>query len=799
MPTQSRLAVIVTALPLERAAILQHLREVSEEPVLNGSIYRRGVFDERSEPWSVIVAEIGAGNLGAAAEAERLISHYSPQIAVFVGVAGAVKDLKHGDVVASTKVYGYESGKDLEDSFKSRPAVQLSSYALEQRARYEAGEPNWRKRIKGGITPLLDVAPSAKVAPIAAGEKVVASNRSATYKFIRDHYGDAVAVEMEGHGFLLGVRMNHPTQGIVIRGISDLVDDKDEANDENWQPIAANNAAAFTFEIIAKSTPTGQTASSGLSQYREAIKRSATGLDWWQSAIPLYAAIGGDESRHPAREALLSWQLSDCDHCVILGDPGSGKSGLLRWLAYDLAAAEGNSIPLIISAAKIRQLKDVTLSSVCELADPRFEISLFTDRQRDERLFVFLDGLDELVGAECHGAAVAYEILGKLCGVIPSDSRVIATCRTPTFPLLSRELRAVLPTNSEQNRSGDDYARAFSRAINARSQPPLVIRLLSVEEGDAVSFLRHRLPAEILENNLRRPTIRPFLGSPFAIRLLTLALPRMTEMGSVSLVDLYRIYVDAALLREKPGLSQRELDSVIRTLQEIADGPFRYGDPVHTEIALNSGILKQNEQKIEFAHYTLWEYLFSGKVHRQIKAWNCQLLGRLDLVRGYYLNRFLVPMMLSTIADSAKPKTSRVRIVSSDEYRNFLDFRGWRKGTGYGLHPSVTLADDGTVSATFAIKRSEAWSIHDDSSHGDQVASGISWYDAAVFALHCGASLPSSEQLKTFQMDGDYIFWGAEWFDEQSTHMCAYDVEAGEIVGINPDIRIPRLAIAVVD
>lgn len=247
-----RRAAIITALPIERTAVLEHLRDVSEEPPLNGSIYRRGIFDERSGPWEVIVAEIGAGNVGAAAEAERVISHYCPEVAVLVGVAGAVKDLKHGDVVASTKVYGYESGKDDKGGFRTRPAVQLTAYALEQRARYEAGEPDWRQRIRRIGEAAGAVVPDVRVAPIAAGEKVVASNRSRTYTFIRKHYGDAVAVEMEGHGFLLGVHMNHPTQGVVVRGISDLVDDKDEANDETWQPIAARHAAAFAFQLLAK-------------------------------------------------------------------------------------------------------------------------------------------------------------------------------------------------------------------------------------------------------------------------------------------------------------------------------------------------------------------------------------------------------------------------------------------------------------------------------------------------------------------------------------------------------------------
>ncbi len=88
MPTPQRRAVIITALPIERTAVLEHLRDVAEEPPLRGSIYRRGIFDERSDPWDIIVAEIGAGNEGAAAEAERVLAHYTPDVAVFIGVAG---------------------------------------------------------------------------------------------------------------------------------------------------------------------------------------------------------------------------------------------------------------------------------------------------------------------------------------------------------------------------------------------------------------------------------------------------------------------------------------------------------------------------------------------------------------------------------------------------------------------------------------------------------------------------------------------------------------------------------------
>jgi len=248
-PEEGRSAIVLTALNVETRAVLRHLTDVHEETV-RGTVFHVGRFAE----WVVAVAECGEGNIQAATTVERGIAHFGAELALFVGVAGGIKDVSIGDALVSSKIYGYERGKDTVDGFRPRPVVHLSAYTLEQRARAIKLGEDWRRRLDSS---LRHTNPQIYIGAIAAGEKVVASSADKIAEFLRDNYGDSLGVEMEGHGFLAGVHINAPVQGCVVRGISDLLDGKAAADKAGSQKQAADVASAVAFEMLATLQPEG--------------------------------------------------------------------------------------------------------------------------------------------------------------------------------------------------------------------------------------------------------------------------------------------------------------------------------------------------------------------------------------------------------------------------------------------------------------------------------------------------------------------------------------------------------------
>jgi nucleoside phosphorylase len=149
-----RRVAILSAIRIEYEAVRARLANLHQEIHQSGTIYERGDFTANGQSWDVLIGETGMGNTRAAVETITVIEYFKPSLILFVGVAGGLKDVKLGDVVAATKVYGYESGK-AGRKFQPRPDVRSSTHRMEQRARAEARRKDWLQRLEESFWTLL--------------------------------------------------------------------------------------------------------------------------------------------------------------------------------------------------------------------------------------------------------------------------------------------------------------------------------------------------------------------------------------------------------------------------------------------------------------------------------------------------------------------------------------------------------------------------------------------------------------------------------------------------------------------
>jgi adenosylhomocysteine nucleosidase len=229
------LVVILTALNVEYEAVRRKLSDPRVHWHPAGTRFETGRLGPRG--CRAVLGLVGKGNQPAAVLAERAIAEFAPAAVLFAGVAGALSpSVELGDVVVASQVYAYHGATARDDGLKARPRTWEISHHAAQVAQHLIRTGGWSP----------DPRPRVHFGPIAAGEVVQDSRTSGQARWVRQHYNDALAIEMEAAGVAQAGHLNRALPVVVVRGISDRADGSKSATDrENWQARAAAHAAAF--------------------------------------------------------------------------------------------------------------------------------------------------------------------------------------------------------------------------------------------------------------------------------------------------------------------------------------------------------------------------------------------------------------------------------------------------------------------------------------------------------------------------------------------------------------------------
>ena len=262
--SEQKTLVVLTALDLEYESIRDKLTDLRVQSHRAGTRFEVGRLADHD--CQVALVLVGKGNNAAAVLAERAISEFDPAALLFVGVAGALRpSIALGDIVVATHVYAYHGGTSQDDGMKARPRVWEVSHRAQQIAQHLKRTGEWARQL-----PLGAERPDVVFGPIAAGEIVQDSAISAEARWIREHYNDACAIEMEAAGVAQAAHLNDSLPVVVIRGISDRADGGKVAADRTGsQPRAAANAAAFAIALaaaLARELGSGQRGTPGSSE-----------------------------------------------------------------------------------------------------------------------------------------------------------------------------------------------------------------------------------------------------------------------------------------------------------------------------------------------------------------------------------------------------------------------------------------------------------------------------------------------------------------------------------------------------
>lgn len=197
----------------------------------------------------MLQSSIGAGGLGGARfTISEGIQALHPSAVIMVGVACGLKpgEQRIGDILVSERLADYEPQKIGTEQ-------QTLEATLYQRGERVSAPPLILSYFKNGQL-LLDFAnwpqtPNIFFGLILSGDKLL--DNLAVRENLLGKEPEAIGLEMEGVGLYEAATSAH-VNWLLVKAISDWGDGKKAERKEQFQQLAAENAARFTLEIIAQ-------------------------------------------------------------------------------------------------------------------------------------------------------------------------------------------------------------------------------------------------------------------------------------------------------------------------------------------------------------------------------------------------------------------------------------------------------------------------------------------------------------------------------------------------------------------
>ena len=228
--------VLITVNDHETHAVLDAFLGADQAPV---SVAKGGLtyFDLGQHGGNHIihtVCEMGAGGVGASQQRTRdAIDHWQPRAIIAVGIGFGMDESRQaiGDVRVATQIQDYELAR-LNSDGTVTPRGDKPGSADSLRNRLRQVDIAEGRRGKGW--------PKVRFGLVLCGQKLV--DNLDYRESLKKLFGEAIGGEMEGSGVYAAVSARH-VDWIVVKAICDWGHDKNQAQKDAWQKLAAQNAA----------------------------------------------------------------------------------------------------------------------------------------------------------------------------------------------------------------------------------------------------------------------------------------------------------------------------------------------------------------------------------------------------------------------------------------------------------------------------------------------------------------------------------------------------------------------------